>query len=326
MSRIDFALLLLVSVLGFALCWQIGRIGYLPLDQSIVFDGAWRVVSGQVPWRDFITPNGLSPILMQALVFQLFGVSWATYVGHAAALNAVGSGAVYRVSALLSACQTAESCLWHLDCRLFVHSLWHTLHGHPRNVLLVIGCHDGMACEGPAQWMAVGWLRSLVGVGSLREANSDSSCLTRCDAGRGVGQLRASLAPRSHSRAVRIADDGDRHVSAVVVGRGSWVDVGASRAHSVCRGRSETGWPRGTFHGCDCSNGEAAALHVIGNVRLLRDGLGRAMGGASRPAPHAEMACSWCPCPFSVLEFHGHDDQSGTSKAWAPFRWQPGSV
>ena len=79
MSRIDFALLLLVSVFGFALCWQIGRIGYLPLDQSIVFDGAWRVVSGQVPWRDFVTPNGLSPILMQALVFQLFGVSWATW-------------------------------------------------------------------------------------------------------------------------------------------------------------------------------------------------------------------------------------------------------
>ena len=122
--------------------------------------------------------------------------------------------------------------------------------------------------------------------------------------------LRASLAPRSLSRAVGIACDGDRHVSAVVVGRGSWVDVEASRAHSVCRRRGETGWPRSTFHGCNCSNGEAAALHLLGHVRLLRNGPGRAMGGASPPATHAEMACSWRPSPFSVLELHGYDDQS----------------
>jgi hypothetical protein len=73
----------------------VGRIGYQPLDQSIVFDGAWRVLTGQVPWRDFVMPTGLTPILMQAAAFRVLGVSWSTYVAHAALVNALGTGLVY---------------------------------------------------------------------------------------------------------------------------------------------------------------------------------------------------------------------------------------
>lgn len=95
MRASDISLTLLCGAAGFAATWQAGRIGYFPYDQSIVFDGAWRVVNGQVPWRDFVLPNGITPIVMQALAFELFGVSWASYVLHAAAVNAVAAGLVY---------------------------------------------------------------------------------------------------------------------------------------------------------------------------------------------------------------------------------------
>ncbi len=65
-----------------------GRVGYMPLDQSIIFDGGWRMWNGQVPFRDFDSPNGLVPSAMQALLMGLFGPTWLAYVWHAALANA----------------------------------------------------------------------------------------------------------------------------------------------------------------------------------------------------------------------------------------------
>ncbi|MBN2302768.1 MAG: hypothetical protein JXN60_09680 [Lentisphaerae bacterium] len=63
------------------------HMGFMPLDQSIVFDGAWRVLTGQIPYRDFTTPSGIIPILIQAAMFAIFGVSWFSYCLHAAIVN-----------------------------------------------------------------------------------------------------------------------------------------------------------------------------------------------------------------------------------------------
>lgn len=84
---LDGALVIALFVLGWALSWAAGVRGWMPLDQSIVFDGGWRLLSGQVPFRDFGTPAGFVPMLMQALVFGGFGVKWSSYVVHAAAVN-----------------------------------------------------------------------------------------------------------------------------------------------------------------------------------------------------------------------------------------------
>jgi hypothetical protein len=78
---------LLLFAWGAALSLYYGRVGLMPLDQSIVFDGGWRILSGQVPFRDFTTPAGLTPIALQALFFRCFGVSWFVYCLHAAVFN-----------------------------------------------------------------------------------------------------------------------------------------------------------------------------------------------------------------------------------------------
>src|SRR5690349_21181100 len=48
----------LLGVLAFSFLWvwEVGHRGLFMLDQSIVFDGAWRMVQGQVPYRDFVMP------------------------------------------------------------------------------------------------------------------------------------------------------------------------------------------------------------------------------------------------------------------------------
>lgn len=63
--------------------------GYMPLDQSIVYNGAWRLLVGQVPYVDFWLPFGLVPIVLQAALFEALGVSWTVYGLQASILNAL---------------------------------------------------------------------------------------------------------------------------------------------------------------------------------------------------------------------------------------------
>ena len=59
----------------------------MPQDSAAVFDGGWRILSGQIPFLDFTAPNAIVPILLQAISFSLFGVNWFAYCLHAAIFN-----------------------------------------------------------------------------------------------------------------------------------------------------------------------------------------------------------------------------------------------
>jgi hypothetical protein len=72
---------------GLVVALHYGRMGFLPLDQSIVFDGGYRILSGQLPYRDFMTPAAVVPAALQAGFFRVLGVTWFSYVLHAAAAN-----------------------------------------------------------------------------------------------------------------------------------------------------------------------------------------------------------------------------------------------
>jgi len=95
------AIAVLLFVLGVSVNLTFGRRGFFPLDQSNVFDGGWRILSGQMPFRDFSAPSGIVQSFMQAPLFRLFGVTWFAYCLHASIVNGVFAAAVY---ALLRLC------------------------------------------------------------------------------------------------------------------------------------------------------------------------------------------------------------------------------
>ncbi len=86
---IEAAVVITLLGVGFGLCFYYGRVGYFTWDQSIVFDSAWRIMCGQIPWRDFWTPYAVTPALMQIPLFAVFGVNWFAYCLHSALLNGV---------------------------------------------------------------------------------------------------------------------------------------------------------------------------------------------------------------------------------------------
>jgi hypothetical protein len=90
-------------VLGLALNLFYGRRGFMPIDQGIVFDGAWRLMSGQVPFRDFVAPNGLVPSAMQVPFFQWLGVTWFAFCLHASIINGCFCALAYGLLRLCEA-------------------------------------------------------------------------------------------------------------------------------------------------------------------------------------------------------------------------------
>jgi hypothetical protein len=84
-----------VGLFGAALNAYYGPRGFMPLDHSVVFDGGWRTLVGQVPFRDYTTPNALTPSFLQALFFLVFGVTWKAYILHATVFNGLFAILVY---------------------------------------------------------------------------------------------------------------------------------------------------------------------------------------------------------------------------------------
>lgn len=76
-------------------CYGSGMRGFFAMDQSIVFDGGWRILHGQVPFRDFFLPHGPLSMWIQALAFGWFGVSYRVYVLTATIMNVVGALLAY---------------------------------------------------------------------------------------------------------------------------------------------------------------------------------------------------------------------------------------
>jgi hypothetical protein len=94
--------LLVLLPFSFGWVWMVGHRGLFVLDQSIVFDGAWRLVQGQVPYRDFFMPFGPITFMLPALVFELCGVDFSSLVLTAAILSVAATAAAVRLLWLLS--------------------------------------------------------------------------------------------------------------------------------------------------------------------------------------------------------------------------------
>src|SRR5437867_2178167 len=74
--------------------WIVGHRGFFLMDQSILFDGAWRVFQGQVQYRDFFSTFPPVTFFIQSLFFHLMGVGYSAMVAAAAVLNAVATACV----------------------------------------------------------------------------------------------------------------------------------------------------------------------------------------------------------------------------------------
>ncbi len=165
MPPIHRVLLILLCLAGGWLTWEAGHRGLFLLDQSMIFDGAWRILQGQVPYRDFFMPFGPVAFWLQSLFSALLGLTWSSMVWSAVAVHTTATLLAYRctqrmldnrpsIGPLVSAAITAASfqsifgTLWFEQTAFLFNyaSLWLLLESqestcrHPRWIAAAGGC------------------------------------------------------------------------------------------------------------------------------------------------------------------------------------------
>ncbi len=90
-KTLDLVLTAALLALSLNLTFVSGERGFFPFDQSIVFDGSYRVLSGQVPYKDFFAPWGPVVFWLHAIFFRLFGINYFSYILGAAVVNVLST-------------------------------------------------------------------------------------------------------------------------------------------------------------------------------------------------------------------------------------------
>ncbi len=83
---IYFAILLVFSIL---FNQYYGFIGVFPTDSFLIFNSGYDLMNGYFPFKDFYSTTGPMLDMIQALFYNIFGVSWFSYVFHASFINAL---------------------------------------------------------------------------------------------------------------------------------------------------------------------------------------------------------------------------------------------
>lgn len=83
----NFFLFLILFIFSLFINFYYGYRGIFPQDSFFHFDAAYNILNNHHPFRDFYSISGVFVDYVQAAFFYFFGVSWFSYILHAAAMN-----------------------------------------------------------------------------------------------------------------------------------------------------------------------------------------------------------------------------------------------
>jgi len=86
-KKIIYYLILLVFSILFNQYY--GYIGVFPTDSFLIFNSGYDFMNGYFPFKDFYSTTGPLLDMIQAIFYNIFGVSWFSYVFHASLINAL---------------------------------------------------------------------------------------------------------------------------------------------------------------------------------------------------------------------------------------------
>ena len=72
---------------SFFINYYYSSLGALPQDTFAYYDTGYRILSGDVPFKDYWTVSGPIIDYLQGALFYLFGVSWKTYIINGSLVN-----------------------------------------------------------------------------------------------------------------------------------------------------------------------------------------------------------------------------------------------
>ena len=83
----DLLPILLIGIFSFTINYHYGFIGIMPMDNTVLYNGGYRVLNGYVPFSDYWLVTGPLLDYLNALFFLILGVSWKTFIIHSSFFN-----------------------------------------------------------------------------------------------------------------------------------------------------------------------------------------------------------------------------------------------
>ena len=79
--------ILLLGTFSFLVNYHYGFIGMMPMDNTVLYNGGYRILSGYIPFTDYWLVTGPLLDYLNAFFFKLFGISWNTFIIHSSFFN-----------------------------------------------------------------------------------------------------------------------------------------------------------------------------------------------------------------------------------------------
>ena len=98
LTKNDYFFIIITIICAYQINNYFGFIGINSADSFQTFDSGYRVMKGDLPFRDYWVVSGGPFIdIMQSFFFKVLGVSWSTYVIHASILNSIFLFWIYHI-------------------------------------------------------------------------------------------------------------------------------------------------------------------------------------------------------------------------------------
>ena len=92
----DYLRILFLLLFSFFICYYFGFQGIIPLDDFVNLNSGYRVYEGDLPFKDYYEVTGPALSITQSLFFDIFGLSWKSYVLHSSIINCFTSIIIYK--------------------------------------------------------------------------------------------------------------------------------------------------------------------------------------------------------------------------------------
>ena len=83
----DIINVIFLGLFSFFICYYYGFNGINPLDDFVNYNCGYRILSGDIPFKDYYSITGPFLCYLQAVFYKLFGTSWSSLVIHASFFN-----------------------------------------------------------------------------------------------------------------------------------------------------------------------------------------------------------------------------------------------
>ena len=85
----DIILIFLLSSFSFLINYHYGFIGMMPMDNTVLFNGGYRVLNDYIPFSDYWLVTGPLLDYLNEFFFKIFGISWSTFIIHSSIFNLI---------------------------------------------------------------------------------------------------------------------------------------------------------------------------------------------------------------------------------------------